>query len=57
MAKSKNTKNRSKKTDQVVVKEFKNPSETLLGKIVIWTLLIGFVGLIFLGAIMALSGA
>ncbi len=57
MSKSKKTNPSSKKVQQEDIKEFKNPSETWWGKTIIWVLLIGFVGLIFVGAIFGLINA
>ncbi|NLK13021.1 MAG: hypothetical protein GX312_05435 [Candidatus Phytoplasma sp.] len=57
MSKSKKTKPSSKKVQQEDIKEFKSPSETWWGKTIIWVLLIGFVGLIFVGAFWGLIDA
>lgn len=56
---SKNTKpvKQTKIVNNKETKTYKNPSETLWGKIIIWFLLIGMVGTVIVGLIIALINA
>lgn len=54
MAKKETAKKQTKKPNNQIIKDYKNPTDTLLGKIIIWGLIVAMVGGIVLALILAL---
>lgn len=54
MSKKNLAKKQSAKKTETKSKDYRNPAETIWGKIIIWTLLVGMVGGVVFGLILAL---
>lgn len=54
MSNKQKTKKQSNKPEPII-KNYKNPMESLWGKIIVWVLLFAMVGVIILGLVLALT--